>query len=52
MGFLEFLGLDELAERVNELTTGIDELRDEIISSVVSTTEEVKDTVNDILPKN
>lgn len=48
MGFLQFLGLDELADSVNELTSGIDELRDEIISSVIGSGEELKSTVDDI----
>lgn len=48
MGFLQYLGLDDLADSVNELTTGIDELREEIVSSVMGTGEELKSTVNDI----
>lgn len=56
MGFLEFLGLDELADSINELTTGIDELRDEVISSVIGTGDDLKevvaDTVKDITSGN
>lgn len=48
MGFLQYLGLDDLADSVNELTTEIDGLRDEIITSVVGPAEELKNTVGDI----
>jgi hypothetical protein len=49
MGLLQYLGLDDLADSVNEFTTGFDELKDEIISSVVGPTEELKNTVTDIV---
>ena len=48
MGFLQYLGLDDLADSVNEFTSGFEELRDEIISSVVGSGEELKETVHDI----
>lgn len=48
MGLLNFLGLDDLADSVSELTSGIDELRDEFISSVVGPGEELKNTVDEI----
>lgn len=48
MGIFQLLGLDDLAESVNELTTGIDELREEIVSSVIGPGEELKNTVTDI----
>lgn len=48
MGFLQYLGLDDLADSINEFTTEIDGLRDEIIGSVVGPTEELKSTVDDI----
>ena len=48
MGIFQFLGLDDLADSVNELTAGIDELREEIVSSVIGPGEELKDAVNDI----
>ncbi|MGV9001408.1 MAG: hypothetical protein ACOH18_00405 [Candidatus Saccharimonadaceae bacterium] len=48
MGFLQMLGLDDLADSVNELTTGFDELREEIITSVIGSGTELKETVNDI----
>lgn len=48
MGLLQYLGLDDLADSVNELTSGIDELKDEIISSVIGPGEELKNTVTDI----
>ena len=48
MGFLNYLGLDDLADSVNELTNGFDELREEIVSSVVGSGEELKSTIDDI----
>lgn len=48
MGFLQMLGLDELADSVNELTSGFDELRNEIVGSIVGSGEELQSTVNDI----
>jgi hypothetical protein len=48
MGLLQHLGLDDLADSVNEFTSGFDELRDEIISSVIGPGEELKNTVDDI----
>jgi len=48
MGLLDYLGLDDLADGIREFTDGIDELKQEIISSVVGPGEELKNTVNDI----
>lgn len=48
MGLLNMLGLDDLADSVNELTEGIEGLRDDFISSVVGPTEELKSTVDEI----
>lgn len=48
MGFLQYLGLDDLADSVNELTSEFDGLREEIITSVVGPAEELKNTVGDI----
>ena len=48
MGLLNYFGLDELADSVRELTDGIDELKQEIITSVVGPGEELKNTVHDI----
>jgi len=48
MSFLQYLGLDDLADSVNEFTSGFEELRDEIISSVIGPGEELKETVHDI----
>lgn len=48
MGFLQYLGLDDLADSVNEFTTEMDSLRNEIVDSVVGPTEELKNTVDDI----
>ncbi len=48
MGILQYLGLDDLADSVNELTSGLDELREEIITSVIGPGEELKNTVNEI----
>lgn len=48
MGIFQLLGLDDLADSVNELTTGFDELKEEIISSVIGPGEELKNTVTDI----
>ena len=48
MGFLQYLGLDELADSVNELTTGFEELRDEIVTSVIGPTEDLKNTIGEI----
>ena len=48
MVFLNYLGLDDLADSVNELTNGFDELREEIVSSVVGSGEELKNTIDDI----
>lgn len=48
MGILQYLGLDDLADSVNEFTSGLDELRDEVVSSIIGPTEELKDTVHDI----
>jgi hypothetical protein len=48
MGLLQYLGLDDLADSVNELTTGFEELRDEIVTSVIGPGEELKSTISDI----
>ena len=48
MGFLQYLGLDDLADSINEFTTELDGLREEVVNSVVGPTEELKSTVNDI----
>lgn len=48
MGLLNFLGLDDLADSVNELTTGLDELRSDIVGSIVEPAEDVKNTITDI----
>lgn len=48
MDLLNLLGLDDLADSVNELTTDIQGLRDDIIESVVGPGEELKSTVTDI----
>lgn len=48
MGILQYLGLDDLADSVNELTSGLDELREEIVSSVIGPGEELKQTIHDI----
>ncbi len=48
MGFLNYLGLDDLADSVNELTSGFDELREEIVTSVAGSGEELKNTIDDI----
>lgn len=48
MGIFQYLGLDELADSVNDLTTSFDELKEEIITSVIGPGEELKNTVTDI----
>lgn len=48
MSLLNFLGLDDLADSVNELTTGIDELRDEIVGAIIEPGEDLKNTITDI----
>jgi len=48
MGILNYFGFDELADSIRELTDGIDELKQDILTSVVGPGEELKDTVNDI----
>ena len=45
MGFLQYLGLDDLADSINEFTTEIDGLRHDIIDTVIGSTEELKDTL-------
>ena len=49
MGLLHYFGLDDLADSVNEFTTGIDGLKEDIINSVIGPGEELKNTVNDIV---
>ncbi len=48
MGLLNFLGLDDLADGVNELTSSLDELRSEIVDSIIEPSEELKSTITDI----
>ena len=49
MSLLSFLGLDELAESVTDLTSSIDELRQEVVSSIKAPAEEIKGTVTDLI---
>lgn len=48
MGIFQLLGLDDLADSVNELTTSIEELKEDIVTSVIGPGEELKNTVTDI----
>jgi hypothetical protein len=48
MGLLNYFGLDDLADGIRDFTDGIDELKNEIITSVVGPGEELKNTVNEI----
>lgn len=48
MGFLQMLGLDDLADSVGELTSSIDELKEDFISSVLGPGEDLKNTISDI----
>jgi len=49
MSFLSYLGLDDVAEGIREFTDGFDELKQEIISSVIGPGEELKNTVGEIV---
>ena len=49
MSFLSYLGLDDVADGIREFTDGFDELKQEIISSVIGPGEELKNTVGDIV---
>jgi len=49
MSFLSYLGLDDVAEGIREFTDGFDELKQEILSSVIGPGEELKNTVGDIV---
>lgn len=48
MSFLNFLGLDDLADDLQHLTDGIDGLKQDFIDSVIGPGEELKNTVDDI----
>ena len=48
MSLLNFLGLDDLADGIREFTDGIDELKQDIVESVIGPSEELQNTVNDI----
>lgn len=48
MGLLNLLGLDELADGLNEFTEGFDALKGEFIESVLGPGEELKSTVDEI----
>lgn len=48
MSLLNFLGLDDLADSVSELTAGIEEIRNDFVSSVVDPGEELKTIVDEI----
>lgn len=47
MGFLQDLGLDDLLSSVREMTEQFDELKDEIITSILEPSTELKDTIQD-----
>ncbi len=48
MSLLSLLGLDDLADGINEFTAGFEELKTEIIDSVIGPGEELKNTVDEI----
>lgn len=48
MGILNLLGLDELADGINEFTESFDALKGELIDSVLGPGEELKNTVGEI----
>jgi phage-related minor tail protein len=48
MGILQYLGLDELADGIQEFTEQIDGLRDDIVSSIMETADDSKQAVADI----
>lgn len=47
MGFLQDLGLDDLLSSVREMTDQFDELKDEIITSIMEPGTELKETIQD-----
>lgn len=47
MGFLQDLGLDDLLSSVREMTDQFDELKDEIITSILEPGTELKETIQD-----
>lgn len=48
MGLLNDFGFDELASSLKELTDGIEELKADIVESVIGPGKELKDTAHDI----
>lgn len=48
MGILNMLGLDELADGINEFTEGFDALKGEFIESVLGPGEDLKNTIGEI----
>ena len=48
MGFLDDLGLGELISSVNELRGELEGLRDDVVSSVMDTGDELGSTIEDI----
>lgn len=48
MGLLDFLGIDDIAESISEFASDLDELKEEIVTSLVEPGEELKKTVDDI----
>lgn len=48
MGILQYLGLDELADSVNELTQQFDGLRDDIVSSITDAKDSSQQVISDI----
>ena len=48
MSLLSLLGLDDLADGINEFTSGFEELKGEIIESVLGPGEELKNTIDEI----
>ena len=48
MGILQYLGLDELADGIQEFTEQIDGLRDDIVSSIMETVDDSKQAAADI----
>lgn len=48
MGFLDDLGFGELISSVNELRGELEGLRDDVVSSVMDTGDELGSTIEDI----
>lgn len=48
MSLLNLLGLDDLADGINEFTSGFDQLKGEFIDSIVGPSEDLKSVVDDI----